>query len=299
MSQFKELKKIVDQLRHPETGCPWDKKQTSKSLIPNFIEEIYEAVEAIEEEDNDLLKEELGDILLHIMLQVKIAEEKEVFTLDDVIKNINNKLLRRHPHIFKSSSEELLPILSTLNGEIEEGIVKINTSEEAKYNWEKIKLQEKKKERKSVVDGVPKKLPALIQAQRIQEKAASVGFDWNSYEPVFEKIVEEIEEVKTEIKLSQIEKTLSYENGEHSSLELDVNSQNLSSLEMEIGDLLFAVVNLSRKLKIDSETALRISTEKFKKRFIKVEKLCEEKQINMEELDLKTLDELWETIKKE
>ncbi|MCL2063373.1 MAG: nucleoside triphosphate pyrophosphohydrolase [Candidatus Cloacimonetes bacterium] len=261
MLLFDEFVNIVNKLRDPEKGCPWDIKQTSKSLIPNFIEEVYEAVEAIEESDDTLLLEELGDILLHVMLQAKIAEEKGVFTLDDVLKSINNKLIRRHPHVFAD--------------------LEIETSDQAKLNWERIKLQEKKKERKSVLEGVPKNLPALIQAQRIQEKAASVGFDWDSIEPIFEKIKEEIDEVKAEIDppLPHLAKR--------------------GNLEMEIGDLFFAVVNLSRKLKIDSESALRLSNEKFKTRFNKVEKLCEEKQLNMLEMDLKALDELWDIVKKD
>ena len=256
MSLFIELKNIVNQLRDPEKGCPWDRRQTAKSLISNFIEEVYEAVEAIEDGDDTLLAEELGDILLHIMLQIQIAEEKKAFTLDDVLTNITNKLIRRHPHVF--------------------GDIAVETSEQAKLNWENIKLKEKKDERKSVLEGVPKNLPALIQAQRIQEKAASVGFDWDSPEPVFEKIYEEISEVKEEIKKGEIG----------------------SDLELEIGDLFFAVVNLSRKLKIDSETALRASTEKFNSRFKKVERLCEERQIDMRDLDLEALDELWDTVKK-
>lgn len=255
MPLFKELEQIVEKLRHPENGCPWDKKQTSASLIPNFIEEVYEAVEAIENNNYPHLCEELGDILLHIMLQVKIAEEQDNFTLNDVIKNINEKLIRRHPHIFSD--------------------LEVNNEEQVKLNWEKIKLEEKKHSRQSVIEGVPKNLPALIQAQRIQEKAASVGFDWPSYEPVFDKINEEIDEVKAEIQ-----------------------SENMSKLEDEIGDLLFAVVNLSRKLKIDSESALRKSTEKFKDRFKKVEILSQESNINMSQANLETLDELWETVKK-
>ena len=270
MSHFLELKNIVEKLRHPETGCPWDKKQTSKSLLPNFIEEVYEAVEAIEDGDDKLLIEELGDILLHIMLQINIAEEKNAFTLDDVLININEKLIRRHPHIFSDISDN-----SNL-------LKKPKTADAVKINWERIKLKEKKAERDSVLDGIPRNLPALIQAQRIQEKAAAVGFDWETIEPVLEKIMEEIDEVKAEIEKLHVDNDI---------------KQNTDDIEMEIGDLFFAVVNLARKLKIDSETALRKSNEKFKTRFKKIEKLCEENQLDMKEMDLEALDELWEKAK--
>ena len=272
MPPIKELEDIVEKLRHPEYGCPWDRNQTSASLIPNFIEEVYEAVEAIENNDYPHLCEELGDILLHIMLQVKIAEENNHFTLDEVIKAINTKLVRRHPHIFpkeENCNTDILPI----------------SAEQVKINWEKIKLEEKKHSRDSVLEGVPKSLPALIQAQRIQEKAASTGFDWRVTdnnnmveisEPIFNKIEEEIEELKTEIKQNK-----------------------LKEIEEEIGDLFFSVVNLSRKLKIDSESSLRNSTEKFKKRFKKVEQICREKNINMSDTDMDTLDDIWETAKKD
>lgn len=262
MPLFRELEEIVEKLRHPENGCPWDRNQTSLSLIPNFIEEVYEAVEAIENNDYKHLCEELGDILLHIMLQVKIAEELNHFTLNDVIKEINEKLIRRHPHIFENTDNSI-------------------DAKQVKINWEQIKLKEKKDSRKSVLEGVPKSLPALIQAHRIQEKAASVGFDWKNKEhisnidAVFLKIEEEICELKQEILENQKEK-----------------------MENEIGDLFFSIVNLCRKLNIDSETALRKSTEKFSNRFMKVEQICQDKDINMQNADMDTLDDIWETVKK-
>jgi MazG family protein len=267
MSTIDKLEQIVEKLRDPIDGCPWDRKQTSASLIPNFIEEVYEAVEAIENNDYPHLCEELGDILLHIMLQVKIAEEAKHFTLEEVIKEINKKLIRRHPHVFDKEFKS-----------------KSIQSEQVKINWEKIKLEEKKHSRKSVLEGVPKNLPALIQAQRIQEKAASTGFDWKTKTnnlvdistPIFDKIYEEIDELRTEIAQ---------------------NNQN--NIEEELGDLLFSIVNLSRKLKIDAESSLRKSTEKFKKRFNKVEQICQNKNINISDSDMDTLDDIWETIKKD
>jgi MazG family protein len=271
MKSFQDLENIIKHLRHPDTGCPWDKKQTAKTLIPNFIEEVYEAVEAIEDNDYSDLCEELGDILLHVIFQVQLAEEKQEFTMDDVLTRIVDKLVRRHPHVFKENHEINFPLPPLNKGE---------SAEEVKQNWEKIKLTEKKESRRSVLEGVPKNLPALIQAQRIQEKAAHVGFDWDSVTPVFDKINEEIEEVKAEI------------------VKCSETLPPSASLEMEVGDLLFAIVNLSRKLNIDSESALRISNQKFKDRFQKLEKLCVEKGINMNEVGLEKLDELWEIIKK-
>ena len=255
---FNQLQEIVEKLRDPKTGCPWDRAQTPASLVPNFIEEIYEAVEAIEQNDNKLLVEELGDILLHILMQIEIAEESNNFTFDDVISNLKNKLIRRHPHIFTENFDKN----------------KTSTSDLARTNWEKIKQIEKINERESILDGVPKNMPALIQAHRVQEKAASIGFDWDSTEPIIDKIAEEAAEVLAEI-----------------------NNDTPEKLLLEIGDLFFSVVNLSRKLKIDSETALRKSTEKFKDRFKKLERLAKERGINIAEADLATLDELWDVVK--
>ncbi|MCL1826837.1 MAG: nucleoside triphosphate pyrophosphohydrolase [Candidatus Cloacimonetes bacterium] len=267
MNKIEDLEKILRQLRDPEKGCPWDKKQTSLSLIPNFIEEVYEAVEAIEDSDDTHLCEELGDILLHIIFQTHIAEDSGKFDLSDVIGKVVQKLIRRHPHIFPP--DEPTENLVSLDPESQ-----ISVSD-VKLNWENIKLAEKKDSRVSVLEGVPRNLPALIQAHRIQEKAAAIGFDWDSIEPVFDKINEEIEEVKAEIK-----------------------SGDRAALVDEVGDLFFAVVNLSRMLKVDAETALRQSNEKFKKRFMIVEQLALQKGIVMSEVGLEVLDELWEIAKK-
>ena len=277
--KFEQLEKTLRQLRHPETGCPWDIKQTASSLIPNFIEEVYEAVEAIEDDNYPHLCEELGDILLHVVFQVQMAEDKQMFTMDDVLQNVINKLIRRHPHVFSIDNGQL-----TIDNE--GGVLNV---QQVKHNWEKIKLAEKKQSRKSVLEGVPKSLPALIQASRIQEKAAAIGFDWDSYEPVFDKIYEEIEEVKEAIENVKCKM-------ENDTLPLPPPEEG--ELHMELGDLLFAVVNLARKLKIDSESALRKSNEKFKHRFTKVEQLCQERNIDMTEVGLEKLDELWEFAKK-
>jgi MazG family protein len=234
-----------------------------------MIEEIYEAVEAIESQNHDNLCEELGDILLHVVFQVQLATEQKHFTLVDVLNRINDKLVRRHPHVFG----ELVTTIDNPN------------AEQVKQNWELIKLSEKNNTRKSVLGGVPLSMPALIVAHRMQEKAAHVGFDWPDIEPVFEKIHEEIAEVKNELG----------DRGQG----IGDSEQKKASLELEIGDLLFSVVNLARKLNIDSESALRRANDKFKNRFQRLEQLCIVENINMSEVGLQKLDELWDLIKKD
>lgn len=253
MKEFDELVKIVADLRDPETGCPWDKKQTHRSLVPNFIEELYESIEAIEACDMTDLKEELGDLMLHIVMQCRISEEEGHFKISEVLKGISNKIVRRHPHIFGDETAD--------------------SAEEVKLNWEQIKLKEKK-HRKSALEGVPRSMPKLIVAQRMQEKAAAVGFDWDHHEQVFEKLDEEITELKEAISLGE-----------------------RSAVEDEIGDVLFTVVNLSRKLGIDSESALSRTNRKFESRFQKVEEIYRNSKKSMQESSLEQLDEAWETAK--
>ena len=207
--QFEELVEIVSKLRSPE-GCPWDREQTNHSLLPYFIEEVYEVIESIDENNWDLLKEELGDVLLHLVFQASIAEDNENFQILDSLENINKKLVRRHPHVF--------------------GDANADAAFKAKQNWEEEKHKEKG--RKSRLDGVPNTLPALIRAERLQQKASYAGFDWEKIEQVWEKVHEEILELK---------------NAEISGVKQDI--------EEEIGDLIFAIVNLSRHLNIASEDA--------------------------------------------
>ncbi|PID28440.1 MAG: nucleoside triphosphate pyrophosphohydrolase [Candidatus Cloacimonadota bacterium] len=256
MKEFDRLTEIVKKLRNPEKGCPWDLKQTSKSLIPNFIEELYEAVEEIEKEDYESLAEELGDLMLHIVMQVRIAEEENHFSMEDVLTGISEKLIRRHPHIF-SSPDNI-------------------SADEVKKNWEQIKQSEKKEIRKSLLDGIPFSMPGLIVAQRMQEKAASAGFDWDSPELVFDKIDEEITEIKEA-----------------------VANNNQDEIEEEIGDLLFSAVNLARKLNADSETALRRAIKKFKVRFNKIEEYHHRNGENIYESSLEKLDEIWTSVKRD
>jgi len=253
MKEFDKLKQIVADLRDPETGCPWDLKQTPQSMVPNFIEELYECIEAIEEESSEDLEEELGDLMLHIMMQVQIAEEHRKFTMQGVLDKISQKLIRRHPHIFGDGEA------TDVNG--------------VRMNWEKIKMQEKA-HRKSVLEGIPKNMPALIVAQRMQEKAASVGFDWKSVEPAIMKLEEE---------------TLEFDEA--------YKANDLKEMENELGDMLFSIVNIARKLDFDTETALRKTIKKFERRFSFVEKTFNDKKRDMKECTLAELDEVWDEAK--
>lgn len=234
-----------------KNGCPWDKEQTHQSLKPYLLEESYEVIESIDNNDSEALKEELGDLLLQPIFHAQIAQDNGEFTLADVIESINEKLIRRHPHVYDNTE--------------------INSSEEQKIHWEKIKKQEGKK---SVLDGVPKTMPALIRAHRIQQKASTVGFDWDTVDQVWEKTLEELKELKSAI---------------------DSNNQN--NIREEYGDLLFVLVNLSRFLRIDPEDALRAATKKFCKRFRKVEQAYESRGEDMKKATLKEMDKVWNKIK--
>jgi len=242
---------IVSDLRDETNGCPWDRKQTPKSLVPNFIEELYEVIEAIEDEDDEAMREELGDLMLHLVFQVQIAQEQGKFGMEDVLDAINNKLVRRHPHIF--------------------GDERVDTADKVKLNWELIKKKEKK-DRKSVLDGIPRSMPALIQAWRLQEKAASVGFDWQELPPVCDKIQEE-----------------------HTELMEALKSGVKADIEEELGDLIFSIVNLARKLDIDAEAALKATNRKFYNRFQYIEAQYKDTDIN--EADLDELDTHWKKAK--
>jgi len=228
MIEFDKLNDVVARLRDKDKGCPWDLKQTHTSLVPNFIEELYECVEAIENNDTEHLSEELGDLMLHILMQARIAEEENNFDVKIVLDKITEKLIRRHPHIFGDGHAV--------------------DAEGVKLNWERIKQDEKKDHRTSAIDGIPRNMPALIIAQRMQEKAASVGFDWDDVVPAIGKLREEIDEFETEYNLNDQEE-----------------------MEKELGDMLFSIVNISRKLNMDSETALKKTIRKFENRFKYVE----------------------------
>ena len=249
--KFEELVNIVQRLRAPD-GCPWDREQTNASLLPYFLEEAYEMIESVDNENWSELKEEVGDLLLHAVLQAVIAAENDHFTIEGSIKNINEKLVRRHPHVF--------------------GDAQADAAFHAKQNWEAAKHKEKN--RKSRLDGVPVTLPALIRAQRLQQKASYAGFDWDKVEEVWAKIHEEIQELK------------------------EAQSNNSKKhVEEEIGDVLFAVVNLARFLDIPAEDALRKTNKKFTTRFAQVEEELKKRGKTVEDSSLEEMDEIWNVIK--
>ncbi len=248
--EFTEFVEIVKRLRN---DCPWDRIQTHLSLRRCLLEETYETLEAIDNNDPDELKKELGDLLLQVVFHSNIAEEINEFTLKDVIETETIKLINRHPHVF--------------------GDVKVKDSEEVKRNWENLKKNEG---RKSVIDGIPEQLPALLKAYRIQEKASKVGFDWKDEEPVFDKIREELEELKVNVSLNKSHK----------------------EIEDEFGDLLFSIVNFARFHKINPEDALRRTVSKFKERFSSIEKFAEENKIAIEDMTLEEMDVIWNKAKK-
>ena len=252
--EIKELVNVIKKLRSPE-GCPWDRKQTPKSLIPQLLEEVYELVDAIYENNKEKIKEELGDVLLHIVFQAVFAEEKKDFTMDDVIKEIVEKIIRRHPHVF--------------------GNKKINSIEELNITWEKIKANEKGKENRGLLDGIPKSLPALMYAYKITKKVQKVGFDWPDVANLYEKLEEEV----TEFEQALINK-------------------DIENIEEEFGDILFMLVNLARKLNINPEEALMKTNKKFIKRFKFIEENLKKENLNFEDVNLEYMDNLWEKAKK-
>ena len=248
LEAFGRLLDIIDDLREK---CPWDRKQTMQTLRPLTIEELYELTDAILEEDYQEVKKELGDILLHIVFYAKIASETQLFDIEQVIDAICEKLIERHPHIY--------------------GNISVDNEEQVKQNWEKIKLQ---KGSKGVLSGVPKSLPSLVKAYRIQEKVAGVGFDWQYKEEVWEKFKEEVAELEKEVQ------------------------QNIHALaEKEMGDVFFSLVNYARFLKINPENALSLTNEKFIQRFQYLESKAKEQGIEITELSLQEMNHLWEASK--
>ena len=250
---FIKLIEIVEKLRSPD-GCPWDKEQTHESLLPYLLEETYEVIESVETEDWKTLKEELGDVMLHVLLQAQIANENSKFNIEDSLKNINQKLIKRHPHVF--------------------GEKKLENFNRVKKSWEEMKHIEK--DRVSRLDGVPKTLPALNRAQRLQQKASYAGFDWENIEPIWEKLFEEIDELK-QAKISGIK----------------------SDIEEEIGDLLFTVVNISRFLEVSAEDMLRKANDKFQNRFQYIEKKLKISGETLESATFEQMNKIWDIAKKE
>lgn len=246
---FSKLLTIMDELR---SKCPWDKKQTNLSLKSNTIEEVYELAQAIEDNDYQEIKKELGDLLLHIVFYSKIGSESGEFDIKAVIDSLCEKLIRRHPHIY--------------------GEVKVENAEDVKKTWEQIKMTEG---RTSVFSGVPRALDSLIKAYRLQEKAAGVGFDWEKKEQVWEKVKEELQELEQEVE--------------------GQNSQE--KIEEEFGDVLFALINYARFLKIKPEHALEKTNRKFIKRFQYIEQVAQEKNKKLQEMSLEEMDIIWNNAK--
>jgi len=248
LKAFNRLLDIMDDLRKK---CPWDKKQTLQSLRHLTIEETYELADAILENDLDEVKKELGDVLLHIVFYAKIGSEKKAFDIADVANSISDKLIERHPHIY--------------------GDVTVKDEAEVKRNWEKLKL---KSGNKSVLEGVPKSLPALVKASRIQEKVAGVGFDWEAPHQVWDKVQEELTELNTEIKKGNQEK-----------------------IEAEFGDVLFSMINYARFIGVQPENALERTNKKFIKRFQFLEEAAKKEGKNLSDMTLTEMDVYWEKSK--
>lgn len=249
LEAFGRLLTIMDELREQ---CPWDRKQTMETLRPLTIEEMYELADAILKQDLQEVKKELGDLMLHLVFYAKIASEQKAFDITEVLHSICDKLVSRHPHIY--------------------GDVEVSGEEEVKQNWEKLKLKEGKK---SVLEGVPVSLPAMVKATRIQEKARGVGFDWDNREQVWEKLQEELTELKTEI-----------------------DAGNEAEVEAEFGDLLFSMINYARFLEVNPENALEKTNQKFIKRFTYLESKAAEQGLKLQEMSLQEMDAFWNEAKK-
>ncbi len=250
---FDRLVKIMEDLR-AEGGCPWDREQTRQSLKPFLIEEAYELLEAIEEDDPEKIKEELGDLLFQIVFHARIAEERGEFDIRDVIDAVSEKMLTRHPHVF--------------------GAERLRTAEEVLDKWEEHKRQEGKL-KESVLEGIPKDLPSLLKAHRVQERASRVGFDWNKAEDVLEKVESEFGEFKTALKMGDAE-----------------------TMEEELGDILFTIVNLARFVGINPDQALRKTTAKFVRRFTRMEEQARKKGRALSGSSIEEMDRMWEEAKR-
>lgn len=251
---FYDLVEIMKILRSPD-GCPWDKVQTHESIRQNFIEETYEAIEAIDTKDVALMREELGDVMMQVIFHAIMEEEVGTFDISDVVDEVSKKLIVRHPHVFAD--------------------VIADTPEQVLTNWDKIKMDTKEQKTQSqVLDSVSKSLPALMYSQKIQHKAAKVGFDFEKTDDALAKVSEELSELKSAI-----------------------SNNDAENMSEELGDLLFSVVNVARFIKVDSEKALYDATVKFTDRFSKVEQLCNERSIDMTEAPLSVLDSLWDEVK--
>ncbi|MBR0573848.1 MULTISPECIES: nucleoside triphosphate pyrophosphohydrolase [Pasteurellaceae] len=257
MPNIKRLIEITAQLRHPETGCPWDIKQNFETMLPCLLEETYEVAEAIHTKDKISLREELGDLLLQVVFLSRLAEEEGSFDFNDVLNDLIEKLVFRHPHVFGDKLAQ--------------------SSDDALKHWDEMKAQQKQaKQHTSILDDLPFALPALTRANKLQKRCAKVGFDWDNPTDVFNKVKEEVLEVEQE---------------------LNHQPQNHDKIAEELGDLLFATVNICRHQKLDPETVLRNANLKFENRFRQVEKIVLKQRKKLEECTLKELDKIWDNIK--
>tara|TARA_Y100001934_G_scaffold41137_1_gene49234 strand:+ start:1728 stop:2507 length:780 start_codon:yes stop_codon:yes gene_type:complete len=253
--QLNILIKTFKELRNPESGCPWDREQTFKSIASCSIEEAYEVADAIEREDFDSLKSELGDLLFQVIFHAEMASEKEIFDLEDVIFELNDKLTRRHPHVFEDGS--------------------VSSAQDSLKIWEDIKAQERKeKKQDSLMDDVPVNLPSLSRAKKLQKRAARVGFDWQNSDRVFDKIDEEILELKNE-----------------------KATEDKERISEEIGDIFFTLVNLTRHYDLDPEDIIRKANLKFEMRFRKMEQLAEQMNERLDDMTLEQLEIMWQKVK--
>lgn len=257
-TNFEKLVRITEILRS-ENGCNWDKKQTFESMISCIIEETYEVVDAVEKKNFALLKEELGDLLFNVVFYAQMAKEKGHFQIEEISEEIAEKLIRRHPHVFKADSDNSI------------------SADEVLVNWNKIKEQEKKNDivEKSVLGNIPAGLPALLKAEKIQKSASKVGFDWDNVNDVLNKVHEEVNELTKEIK----------------------ENESVEKIEDEFGDVLFSLVNLSRFLKISPEHALNRTILKFKSRFEFLESEAKSRGKELADMTLSEMDEIWEIAK--
>lgn len=247
------IRKVIETLDILRVKCPWDRKQTNESLRPNTVEEVYELCDALIKDDTDNIRKELGDVLLHVLFYAKIGEEKQQFDICDVAEALNSKLIYRHPHVFGNASAD--------------------TADAVTQNWEQLKLKEKGGNR-TVLAGVPSALPAMIKADRIQEKASNVGFDWKNPRDAWQKVAEEAHEFASEI-----------------------DNMDKDAMEAEMGDLLFSVINVARLYGINPENALEKTNLKFIRRFNYIESKAAERGLQLKDMTLEQMDELWNEAK--
>lgn len=270
---IEDLKHLMARLRDPDTGCPWDTKQTFASIVPHTIEEAYEVADAIEQEDFPHLKDELGDLLFQVIFYARMGEEAGHFEFDGIVDHLVRKLVRRHPHVFPG-------------GTLESRIDPDNRPDEAwiKESWERIKAEERAEKPvadtpASRLDGIACTLPAMARAEKLQRRAARHGFDWPDIGPVFDKLHEEIDELKEAWQMAE------------------AGTGDLDAVEDELGDLLFVCVNLARFLKVNPEQALKRTNHKFDARFRAIERVLEKEGRNLDEETLEALDAVWQSVK--